>query len=967
MRTPKIGAMEGSAFLPDIQMATDSFLDHPLSKFLDGRIVYDKNNDYSMTGMKGGKWNITDTEYPKFLDLLHDYLFVKKYRPLNLVEKRQSDGRTPLLIDLDFKFPENKTLTHSFNKAHMLVFIQDVMAKLAHFFDLSEKKFVRFFVTLRPNAYIAKKENGAPGKEVKDGIHIESPDIVLTSDQQKVLRLALVQDGAVSKAFKEIGYQHDLKDAKIFDESLAQKNGWFFYGESKHDVPPYQLEHVFKYVVKSGKWTEEHKENYAPNILLEILSIRYNLKEPVKVKDDASAEFETLFAKAGQPAAARAAVEEVPEDVGAWSNVLMAVHPESEIEMAKRLVLECLSAERADDYNTWIRVGWCIRNLDPSEDGFNLWMDFSRKSAKFSETDVGNRRRDWFRGAMTSVGDHRALQFGSLCRWAQEDNIEQYKAIVADDNLNYIKKVAIAFKGGTHHHCAELMRKVFGSIYRCSVEHKSYEWFRYVGNIWEPLPQGIALKEKMSNEIAQLVSQAKESYKIKMMNNKQLDDKQFTEHMNKFLEMEKNLYNANFKDAVLKECVQAFYEENFSQKMNMNAFTVGCANGILHLHDPIYDASGRNVTGYRVSLKPGTPHDYVSFRAGHLPPEMDAIEYSEYDPLDPDQIELMDFFSKIFPDEDVRHYVLVLAASCLEGQNREQCYYIMTGIGGNGKTKFVDLMRFTLGEYVTTLSTTALTRKRPDSGAANPDIISIKNKRFIIMQEPDEREQLNTARMKQFSGEDIVEARGLFKDQERFKITGKFFMSCNRLPPITSMDEGTWRRIRVIPFKSKFVAVGSPEIDPANNIYPRDGFLEEKMKRWRKPFFSLLVHYYKTYYMTDGIKSVPKEVKRFSEEYKQAHDSFAKFRQALLRDVGRAAAHLREQLVDEVTDFKLIKRAYRMWSGDAGGAKQLSENELKIRCQEAFGTPADGKSFKGVKLFANEDEAEAFDRGESGF
>ena len=91
----------------------------------------------------------------------------------------------------------------------------------------------------------------------------------------------------------------------------------------------------------------------------------------------------------------------------------------------------------------------------------------------------------------------------------------------------------------------------------------------------------------------------------------------------------------------------------------------------------------------------------------------------------------------------------------------------MTGSGGNGKSKFVGLMLSVLGQYAGSLASTALTRKRPESGAANPDIMSIKGSRFVEVKEPDEGEPLNTARMKQFSGEDLVEARGLFKDQEK--------------------------------------------------------------------------------------------------------------------------------------------------------------------------------------------------------
>jgi P4 family phage/plasmid primase-like protien len=950
-------------------MATDGFLEHPLAKFLQSHVSTEKTN-VSMTGMGllKGKWFISDAEYPKFLELLNDYLFVKKLRPLSLVEQRVHDGRVPLLIDLDFKYPEEKSLIRSFGKQEIQTFVQDIVSKLSYYFDLSDKPRIRFFVTLRPEPYIARKVNNVPGKDIKDGVHVVSPDIVMTSDQQKILREVLTEDGAVAKAFGNSGYRSKLTDKDIYDESLTHKNGWFFYGESKQDVPPYQLVHVFCYTTKTGKLTEQSISNYPPNLLLDILSIRYQLKESLKVRSEVASEYDKIYEKLNTapptPQLTGMAGGVIPEEMEAWSSVLAMVHPESEIETAKRLVLECLSVERADNYNTWIRVGWCIRNIDATQDGFNLWIDFSRKSSKFNEAEIEMWRKSWAKGLMQHVGDCKQLTFGSLVRWAQEDNMEQYKNIKNDDILNYIRKVALCFKGGTHHHCAEIMRKVYGDVYKCSVDQKSYEWYRYTGNIWETLPQGIALKDKMSHEIARLVSDAKESYKIQMVNNKNMDEKQMLEHMQKFLKMEENLYNANFKDSILKECIQSFYEEHFSQKMNINPFTVGCANGILHLRDPVYDETGVNVVSYRVVLKPGRPNDYVSHRLGHLPPDMEALEYEEYREDDPAQQEIMDFFGKLFPDDDVREYILTLAASCLEGQNREQCYYIMTGVGGNGKTKFVQLMQNTLGEYVSSLSTTALTRKRPDSGAANPDIIGIKNKRFIIMQEPDEREQLNTARMKQFSGEDIVEARGLFKDQERFKISGKFFMSCNRLPPIHSMDDGTWRRIRVIPFKSRFVSASDPALDPANNIYPRDNFLDEKLTRWRKPFLSLLVHYYRTKYMVDGIKSVPKEVKKFSDEYKQSHDSFSKFRMSMLRDASSAPPHLRASLMEYSSQFKDIKRAYRIWSGDASSGAKLSENELKIRCQEAFGTPADGKTFKGLRIFNNEEEVEKFDKGE---
>lgn len=941
----------------------DPFLDSALHKFLHEHRAGQKG-EMSMTAMDGGKWFVPDSKYEHFLDLLYDWLFVKRGAPRTLVEKRLPDGRTPLLIDLDFRYPAGRSVTHSFGKDHIFSFVNEVHDCIAKFFDFKAIAHIRYFVTLRPQAYYPKKTG--PVKELKDGVHIISPDIVLSKEQQKILRAYLLEKNAVAESFAGTGYTNS--EEGIFDETLTNTQGWQFYGESKKDAEhPYVLTNVFKYKVKVARFSEEKLEVYSDTRdLMSLFSIRYGLNEPVKVKEDAIADYEALYEKINAPQEENTVVQKnVPEGMEEWNDlILTTVRPESEIKKAQSLIMECLSDKRANEFDSWMKVGWCIRNIDPSSEGFDLWMEFSKKSPKYNSNSVESLRRDWIRGSMNRIGEVKRINFGSLVRWAKEDNLEKFKEIMNADILNYIRKVALSFDGGTHHHVAEIMKRVFGDTYKCSVESRGHEWYRFVNHIWEPQPQGVELKKKMSDDIVELVSKSRGVYKE--MGDKEAKgdiEKQNTVDKNctKFLKLQLNLYSANYKDSCLKECIQTFYEESFAQKMNKNLYTVGCGNGVLHLRDPVYEADGRTLKDYTVTFKPGMPEDHISFQAGNRKPELDPLDYVPYDPENPEMAELLDFFEKIFPNAELREYILLLAASCLEGSNREQCYYIMTGSGGNGKSKFVDLMQNTFGDYCGSLSTAALTRKRPDSGAANPDIVNIKNKRFIAMQEPDEREQLNVARMKQFSGEDIVEARGLFKDQETFKITGKFFMSCNRLPPINSMDDGTWRRLRVIPFTSKFLPPGDLAIDPANGKYPRDPFLDDKLKRWRTSFFGYLVHLYKTKYMKEGIKSVPKEVKKYSDEYKQSYDSFSKFRAARVRDVITARVERRAELIDESVIFKQIRSSYRMWSNDNSTSKPITDNELTIRCHDAFGQPADGKTYKGIKLFNSDEEAEEWD------
>jgi P4 family phage/plasmid primase-like protien len=549
------------------------------------------------------------------------------------------------------------------------------------------------------------------------------------------------------------------------------------------------------------------------------------------------------------------------------------------------------------------------------------------------------------------------IRMGSLKMWARNDNNQEYKKIMDGDILSFITKTAITFKGGTHYHVAMMILKLFPDIYKCAVDGRSTEWYEFKNHIWNSMPNGLLIKTRITDEIANKVDTARHSLKMPDDTDPEYENKYkaFLENMTKLLKLQENLYNATFKDSVMKEAVQIFYDEEFTKQINQNPYRLGCANGVLHLREPIFDESGKAIR-YKPTLYPGVAEDYVSMCIG-AKGSLGAINYVPYDPADPIYVEIMDFFTKLFPSRDLRDYVLDLCAGCLEGANKEQCFYIMTGCGGNGKSKFVELMCSVMGQYSGSLSTTALTRKRPDSGAANPDIISVKGCRFIETKEPDEGEPLNSARMKQFSGEDLVEARGLFKDQESFKITGKIFMSCNRMPPVHSMDGGTWRRIRVIPFDSRFVDPNEIPVDEANHVYARDDLMDEKLLSWRVPFFSLLVHLYETRYSTGRIK-VPPVVMQACENYKGNFDSFGKFHKSRMRKLAGW---------DEPPTFQDIWKAYRTWHADENPTgKKLSQNELKIRLNEIYQVPADGKTYKHIRLFFSDEEVEEFDKEVAG-
>jgi P4 family phage/plasmid primase-like protien len=940
---------------------TDNFLDTPFGVFLDTHRSTEKGEACSFTGMGyiRGKFCVKDEDYSHFLDLLHEYLFTQQRRPLNLVEQRRCDFVNPILIDLDFKYPVERAIQRQFELSHIHSFIKKYVTNLNYFYDLSQSKPLRFFITLRPGPYEDKKTNNLH-RSIKDGVHIECPDIILPSEHQQVLRHKSLEQNDLSLSFKNTGYINPEKD--IFDEAIVKKNGWFFYGESKPDIPAYHLASVYVYDPQQNEFYEESKDDYSPRQLLELLSIRYNLRnQPIEFEEKTHDEWkERLDYCTGKKSfsCSNPQLEDEEKIVAPTIQITSSnVHEQLEkdkLETIKQIILECLSADRAGPYKDWIEVGWCLHSIDPSDDMFQLWMEFSKKSPKFNQAETTSHHREWIR--MKKVQVDQRLTERSLHKWAKEDNPKKYREIMNGSFVNFVEREVEV----THTHIARLMHRMYKNEYCASVDSKKVEWFNFTGVYWKKLAQGIELRNKLTTEVAQVISDARSKIRNYLMTLGTDDRESSWEQgrIKKLFDVEKSLYQSGFKDSAMKDCIGLFYVEEFAQKLNANQFILGFKNGVIDLRTPVLTPDGK-ISHYTVGFRDAKPEDYITFMAGRYPTKnCDPIDYIEYDPNDPEQspinAEIDDFMEKVFPRPELRAYMWRKLASCIEGANKEQTYETWIGVGGNGKSKLVDLMSMALGDYASSLQSTALTRKRPDSGAANPDIMAIRNKRFIYMAEPDDREPLNTSRMKQFTGEDDVEARGLFEDQTKFKITGKIFMLCNAFPAINTMDRGTWRRVRAVPFESKFVDPTQEEINPNANIYARDNQLDAKMREWRTLFMSRLVHIYKTEYLPNGLGKLPAVVTQESNKYQETFDSVGKFMNARIREVKKGGYE---------ANIKDIFRVYKNWyEAVGGGGRKLNQTELYKRLSDKCGEPSDKKTFKQIRLFEDDLDIEEYDQ-----
>lgn len=931
---------------------------HPLGNFLNERTC---TKDATVTGMGGdfsGRWHIPDKEYGQFLDLLNDYLFVQKNRALGFVEQPRANAPKPLLIDLDFHYKKNQAIERRFTEENIREFCDRIAKAYSHFFDMSNHETLRFFVTLRPEPYDSKDK-------IKDGIHILCPDAPLSNEKWNVLRKYLLSNNIISDIFGHTEYQN--KDEDVFDPSMGRKQGWMFYGASKPTISAYKLTNVFAYTPDVQYWEDEDINKYTSRQLLELMSVRYKVSDDVNIiRDDRKDEFDHFL----NPPAPR---YEAPSDAilnqainttainDPLLNALVAMLPqgESDSNLLRAIVMECLSADRAADHDLWMKVGWCLHNISKTEEMFQLWMDFTQEKcpSKWSShraREVPQFRRDWHTN-MRMDGDGPRLSRRSLYKWARDDNLQKYNELINANVCEYI----LTQTDTTHYHVACLMKKMWESLYVASVNSRTTDWFYYdeILNMWRRLNQGMELRQKICIDVANKIQDAASIAGNRFSRAQGNEKEQYARQMKDLHDMQVKLYNSGFNDSVMKMCGILFFEEDFVSKMNVNATLFGCANGVIELRH-----KNPNKTREHVLFRQGKPEDYLSFLAGKNLPDYPAIPYTPYEEFvkakDPRLAEIHDFFAKLFPREDLKKHVLKLLAACLEGSNREQLFYFFIGVGSNGKSKLVKLMELTFGDYQTPLQSTVFTRKRPESGAANPDLIVIKGRRFIYSQEPDDKEPLNTSRMKQMSGEDMIEARAMYGDQERFKVMGRIFMMCNRLPPINSMDNGTWRRIRVVPFESRFEEADHPDLMAGKpNFYPRDNNLDEKLFTWREPFLSYLVHLYEHDYIPNGLQPEPPIIKQESERYKADHDAFAKFRSERIRE----SLTKYPELTTEKVSVKEILKAYNRWIV-ASGAKKMDLREMEHRCDEAFGDSRGTGIYKYIRVFLDEEDIEEFDR-----
>jgi len=213
------------------------------------------------------------------------------------------------------------------------------------------------------------------------------------------------------------------------------------------------------------------------------------------------------------------------------------------------------------------------------------------------------------------------------------------------------------------------------------------------------------------------------------------------------------------------------------EEFDRDPWLLGTANGVLDLR-----------TG---DLRPGRPSDMLTKSVGY-----------DFDPSArcPRWLRFLD---EVFGgDRDLIGFVQLAVGYSLTGDTREQCLFLCHGKGANGKSTMLSTLRAVLGDYAA--NTPFSTFELGDRSGNTNDLAALAGTRLVSAAETSEARRLNEARVKAVTGGDPVTARFLYTEFFTYVPTYKIWLSMNALPTVAGVDEGIWRRLRLIPFNVSF-------------------------------------------------------------------------------------------------------------------------------------------------------------------
>lgn len=214
-------------------------------------------------------------------------------------------------------------------------------------------------------------------------------------------------------------------------------------------------------------------------------------------------------------------------------------------------------------------------------------------------------------------------------------------------------------------------------------------------------------------------------------------------------------------------------------------------------------------------------------------------------------------------DKEVFHYLQKLLGYVVYASCHLHVLPIFYGTGRNGKGTLIDTLQWLLGDYASQVQASVFMDRRFASGGPTPELAQLPGVRFLNVTEVEKTRRMDHALLKQISGQDTINCRGLYQAPFVFKPMFTTFLVSNHRIQLDSDDEALWERIHVVPFDAHFAAE------------QQDHGLRDALKSEGSGILNWLLRG-NDRYLEEGLRP-PERVIQATLRYRHATDSFMRW------------------------------------------------------------------------------------------
>ena len=493
------------------------------------------------------------------------------------------------------------------------------------------------------------------------------------------------------------------------------------------------------------------------------------------------------FGKAGEDDAAKA-----PVAASSQTAERLTEGYTFEVVRLLRSAIARIPVEEADDYDQWVYVGHCLKELwlrcaEPQRNWvLGLWHTFSAKSHLYEESESQEKWDEYLQPRnCTYAGIFKiARRYGwsgvgavSALELTDAGNVDIFVEL-SDDRLRYVPELRqwLYWDGARWVRDADRLH-----VQRIALS---------VADVYEARLDIAFMKEVEQEESSKRAAAALSKWVRHSRSRRGIDD------MLKLATARQELVIA-------------------ADRLDTNKSLLGVRNGVVDLRTGV--------------LQPSAKDDYVTIYINvNYDPTSCATRWNQFIAEVTGTWDVASYC--VAPRPLFSSYVQKAFGYMLTGYTHEHKMFVAIGEGANGKSVMLDTIEQIFNGYVRVIPPESMmaTSLQSDPERASPVLASLRGARLAISSESKVGQKLDVALIKRHTGGGSITARGMRSNAVTFEITHKLILMTNARPKLDHLDAAIQGRLHIIPFDVRWNRPGSAVRDPS--LPDGDKTLTEKLK-----------------------------------------------------------------------------------------------------------------------------------------